>query len=256
MRFLPILMLLCACSTAERPLQERLRDPDPGVRGTAIWELKEANLPDAATYLIAALSEPSRDNRVNAAMVLEEWDLPEARSALIRAIQDPDEQVRQWAVMALGHSGEPQVVPALRQARSDASADVRHYAEKAIAEIESGIQAKDVRYHPPASAPKELSENDRKVYLDAHQKEWTFVVSRTAPDEMAHKELTVPIGTICEAPPVVTAGAYAGQHDAVAFLAALRRRCAKDPRAVDEFSAFRESCIKLHPRPKPDDEDK
>jgi hypothetical protein len=186
-------------------------------------------------------------------MVLEELDLPEARSALIRAMQDPDEQVRQWAVIALGHSGDPQVLPTLRQARSDASADVRHYAEKAIGEIEAGIQAKDVRYHPPASTPKELSENDRKVYLDAHQKEWTFIVSRTAPDEMAHKELTVPIGTICEAPPVVTAGAYAGQHDAVAFLSALRRRCAKDPRAVGEFTALRETCLKLHP-PRPDDD--
>jgi hypothetical protein len=246
-------MLLGACSTAEPSLREKLRDPDPDVRGTGIWELKEANLPDAATYLIAALNDPSSDLRVTAAMVLSDWDVPETHGALIRAVQDSEVQVREWAAIALGSAADPAALPALRRAGSDASPQVRLHAENAIAQIEAAGHVKDVRYHPPASTPKELTEADRTVYLDAHKKVWTLIVSQTAPDEMSHKDLTVPIGTICEAPPVVTAGAYAGQKDAVAFLAALRRRCAKDPRAVGEFTALRETCLKLHP-PRPDDD--
>jgi hypothetical protein len=259
MKFVPTLTLLCACSSAGLPpeLVGRLRAPEASVRSSAIFELEESKSPAAAPYLSAALSDPSADVRVSVAMVLSEWDLPEVRSALLRAaVQDPEDQVREWSVQALGYAAHPESLPALHHARFDRSDNVRKAAEKAIGEIDAALQAKDVRYHPPVSVPPEWVGEDRKIYLKAHHDEWTFVVSRTAPTEMSEARLSVPIATICEAPPVVTAGAYAGQEDVFRFLGALRRRCAKEPRAIDEFRQLRESCLKLHPPRPAEGEDK
>jgi len=249
MRFIPILCLLCACSATEdsRDPLERLRDPDPTVRGSAIWELHESKNPAAAPHLAAALSDRAVDVRVSAAMVLQDWEGPEVRAALIRALDDKEEQVRKWAASALARTGDADSLPALRRAQKDPSKDVREAAAGAIAQIDASIQAKEVRYHPPAVVPQNLIGEDRDVYLKAHRSQWTWIVSRTAASEMTEVRLTVPIGTLCEAPPIVTAGAYAGQEDAVRFLDALRRRCAKDPRAIEEFRGLRESCLKLHP---------
>jgi hypothetical protein len=208
----------------------------------------------ATPHLIAALRDPSVQVRVSAAMVLEAGEGPDVVAALSRACKDPEEQVRERAINSLGKIADPAALPALREAGSDPSTRIRESVAQAVAAIQSSIQAKDVRYHPPASVPDPYRGPDRATYLQAHEQEWTFVVSRTAPTEMSEVRLTVDFWTICEAPPIVTAGAYAGQKDALNFLRALQRRCAKDPKGIDEFRALREACLRLHP-PKPAGDD-
>lgn len=257
MRLLPLIVFAAGCSASgglPEDLLARLRDPQESVRDSAIWDLQEMRTPDAAPHLIAALRDPSVQVRVSAAMVLKDAEGRDVVAALGRACKDPEEQVREWAVIALGKIADPAGLPALREAGGDPSARVRDSASQAVAAIESAIQAKDVRYHPPASVPDQYRGPDRATYLKAHEQEWTFVVSRTVPTEMTEVRLTVGAVTICEAPPIDTAGAYAGQNDALNFLRALQRRCAKDPKGIDEFRALREACLKRHP-PKPAGDD-
>ena len=251
MRLLPLILCLAGCAASPglpEELLARLRDPQESVRDSAIWELHEMKTPAAAPHLTACLRDPSVQVRTSAAMVLEDWDGPEVVAALCRASKDPEEQVRQWAVISLAKIADPAALQTLREAGSDRSERIRDAAADGLAAIHAAIQAQDVRYHPPASVPDQYRGQDRATYLKAHEQEWTFVISRTAPTEMARA--TIEVGTICEAPPIVTQGAYAGQKDALKYLTALRRRCAKDSKGIEEFRALREACLKLHP-PKP-----
>jgi hypothetical protein len=236
----------------------KLKDPRDAARGDAVWELQEFRDPRAARALTEALKDKSAHVRLSAAMVLadSDGDGPELLAALSRASHDCDPQVRRWVIMAMGRMADPAALPVLHQAITDPEADVRRDAVQAIHKIDAALQARSVRYHPPATVPLVLSPEDSKIYLRAHEEEWSYVVSRVSELEMAGPSLSITVGTICEAPEIVTKGAYLGQSDAVAFLDALHHRMKRDPRALEEFRALRTELLKLHPLPKESDLEK
>lgn len=247
----------CASHDSLAEILARLGDPQEQVRHDAVWELKDASDPRAAQGLMRALTDSSPEVRGSAAMVIEEsqFEGPEMVQALTRASRDPNPQVREWAVIALGRISDPAALPALHQAKDDRAEEVRGDAIAAIRRIDFALQAREIRYHPPAAVPIAFSQGDRESFLRAHEAEWMFAVSQVTDEDLAAPKLGGSIHTICERSAAETTGGYLGQEDGWGFLEAVHRRIRREPRVLEEFRALREQALKRFPPPKKSEDD-
>ena len=115
-------------------------NPDPEVRGAAIWELCSLEAGDrdkrVAELAISALDSPARSARSRAAGCVRLLFGPEARPLLLPRLEDADLRVRLRAVQELGRLGDPSGFGAALEILEDESValQVRSDAARALGE--------------------------------------------------------------------------------------------------------------------------
>jgi len=125
-------------------LAEQLKNPDPDIRETALYDLFSEYENKALPFLEQALTGDGNDNvRTVAADLLSNLQSKESIAALGKGLSDADEDVR-WAVVdALGSVGGRDVLPLLRTVLKDKNPGIREQAQELIDEIEEYVEDSD-----------------------------------------------------------------------------------------------------------------
>ena len=84
-----------------KPIHQRLRDADAGVRRIAVLGLLDSDEDDISPLLITASQDPDAGVRVEAARLLEGYETPAAVRALIAVLDDIDRDVAEAAAASL-----------------------------------------------------------------------------------------------------------------------------------------------------------
>jgi hypothetical protein len=111
-----------------------LRDPDPLVRVEAIKTLADFSLKGYSAHFIHATSDPVFYVRREAYLGLAKTGGPQALDFLSNAIGHNDPWQRRWAVQALGYFSGPSALEALNRALRDQDDRVRLFAITAMGE--------------------------------------------------------------------------------------------------------------------------
>lgn len=120
---------------AAAALMEALKDPDKGVRETALSALVNMRDPRIFDPLTVALKDSDPDIREQAAFGLGQLRDPRAIEPLTAALHDSSPSVRQHAAFALGQIRDSRAVGPLTAALRDDNASVRQQAAFALGEL-------------------------------------------------------------------------------------------------------------------------
>lgn len=133
-------------------LRDKLADPDPEIRCTAILALVLLDSQRAVEVVAAMLADPDSTVRWQAAGCLHDFGDERAVPALVRVMRsDPDPQVRGTAAYALGGIGSPAAIPDL------------------LAVLGSDNEADELGHTPSASAATALDDilgtNETRIHV-------------------------------------------------------------------------------------------
>jgi len=104
-------------------VRDLLRDPDPGIRATALALVDSMGGSELYETVVPLLQDDDWWIRVSAANVLAQMGDRRAVGPLVNALQD--EETRWAAVEALGRLGDPRALPALAKLLGSSSTEVR-----------------------------------------------------------------------------------------------------------------------------------
>lgn len=122
--------------SAVTPLTEKMKDPDPRMRRTVVYALK--NIKDGASGPVrAALKDSDAGVRQQAALALGEWGDKDASSSLKEALNDKDAKVKVSAALALGRLGDPSGFPQALAGAQSAEPETRALAARALGETKN-----------------------------------------------------------------------------------------------------------------------
>ena len=120
-------------AAARRTLVPWAQDPDPDLRGAAIWLLGYVPAPTDLTMLAHAAQDP--DERIRSVVVGalgSHSTNPEAIDLMVSLLADPSERVRISALSALGFRRQPRTLPDICRLADDSSPRVRAWVAIAL----------------------------------------------------------------------------------------------------------------------------
>ena len=143
----------------------RIADPDPSIRLTAVATLGKTQNPRAVEALITALKDPDADVRGRAAAVMGQIEDPQVVEPLIASLKDNEPVVRDSAAVALFQRKDRRTAELLDIALKDPDPVIRGRAIERLGEVgdtrnrdpNRGIKGSECQYSPSCGGRIEKS---------------------------------------------------------------------------------------------------
>ncbi len=131
-----------------------LKDPDPGVRASALEGLGQSNQSKIPTVLLGALNDPDPSVQAHAILACHRLGDRKAIQLLEERAKSPKPEVRARMVWAMGETKSPGCIPLVEALQQDPDASVRTAAREALQWLPSRpVQKPDRVPGPKATAP-------------------------------------------------------------------------------------------------------